>query len=404
MNRMQQGPLSVDQALERVLDGLAPLEVETVPLELAHGRVLAEDLISAMTQPPFPSSAMDGYAVVAADTQGKDAILRLVGEAAAGHPYKGKVGPGEAVRIFTGGAVPEGADAILIQEEARQADGIVTVLEPVKPGMHVRRKGYDFCSGDRLVEAGRRLNARDILLAATMNQAGLPVRRRPKVAILATGDELVRPGEPLREGQIVSSVPYGLEVLIEAAGGAPERIGIARDTRESLAEHIGCAGDADILLTIGGASVGDHDLVQEALKAHGVSFDFWRIAMRPGKPLMFGRKGRQRFLGVPGNPVSALVCSRLFLVPMLRALLGISPALDALEEGILASDVEPNGPRQHYMRAVFTSKNPLTVDPAPTQDSSLVATLARSDCLVVRAPHAPAARKGESVQLLRLDF
>lgn len=404
MNEMRKGPLSVEQALERVLDGLAPLDIETVPLEQAHGRVLAGDIVSEITQPPFPSSAMDGYAVIAADTQKQDASLRLVGEAAAGHPYGKRLNPGEAVRIFTGGAVPDGADSVLIQEDARQVDGTVTVLEPVTAGMHVRRRGYDFSAGDRLLHAGQRLNARDLLLAATMNRASLPVRRRPRVAILATGDELVRPGEPLREGQIVSSIPHGLEALVAAAGGEPQRIGIARDTRESLAEHIARAGEADILLTIGGASVGDHDLVQEALKASGVTFDFWRIAMRPGKPLMFGRKGTQRFLGVPGNPVSALVCSRLFLVPMLRALLGMSPVLDALESAVLACDVEANGPRQHYMRAVFTSTAPLTVNPAPTQDSSLVATLARSDCLVVRAPHAPAAGKGDLVQLLRLDF
>ncbi|MEC9368375.1 MAG: gephyrin-like molybdotransferase Glp [Pseudomonadota bacterium] len=402
---MAKGPLSVEQALTRVLDGLTPLGVETISLDVAHGRVLAEDLAAGMSQPPFPSSAMDGYAVRAADAADPGSVLTLTGESAAGHPCDRLVRSGEAVRIFTGGAVPDGANAILIQENARRApDGSIQVIEPVKPGEHVRRKGYDFNEGDVLLRAGQRLSARDLLLAATMNEAALPVRRRPRVAILATGDELVSPGGTLGAGQIVSSIPHGLEALVNAAGGAARRIGIARDTKESLAEHLASAKEADILVTIGGASVGDHDIVQQALRDAGVAFDFWRIAMRPGKPLMYGRRGDQRVLGVPGNPVSAVVCSRVFLVPMLRALLGLRPMRDTLEQAVLDCDVEANGPRQHYMRATLTAGKPLRVNPSPTQDSSLVAVLARSDCLVIRPPNAPAARKGDTVPLLRLDF
>jgi molybdopterin molybdotransferase len=332
--------------------------------------------------------------------------LTVIGQAAAGHAFDGSVGPGEAVRIFTGAPVPAGANTIVIQEDTSRDGDRVTAKVSSKSGEWIRPKGFDFAQGDVLLTAGRRLGARDLALAAAMNVASLPVRRRPRVAILATGDELVMPGDTPAPDQIISSIPYALMPLILAAGGQPERLGIARDTLDDLARHIARAREADILLTIGGASVGDHDLVQGALKAEGLALDFWQIAMRPGKPLMYGRLGRQRVLGVPGNPVSAILCSRIFLVPMLRRLLGIVGAPEDTRQGVLAGEVPENGPRQHYMRATLSqgANGEVEVTPARSQDSSLLTPLAHADCLIVRPPRAPAAKAGERVPVLTLDF
>ncbi len=406
MNTPRPPLLSVEDALARVVAGLEPTEKETVSLEEGFGRVLADGVAARVTQPPFDASAMDGYAVRAEDVAQVPCSLRIVGEAAAGHPWDGKVGAGEAVRIFTGGAVPDGADAIVIQEDAVRDGEHVTVNEGAEHGVFIRPRGFDFAEGDKLLATGRRLNARDLTLAAAMNVTGFGVRRRPVVAMLATGDELVMPGDDLQPGQIVSSIPYGLAELIRAAGGAPRALGIARDTAESLAERISEARDADILVTIGGASVGEHDLVQDALRNAGMSLDFWRIAMRPGKPLMFGQMGGQRVLGVPGNPVSALVCSRIFLVPMIERLLGVDRADSTPLTAVLARALEQNGPRQHYMRATYErgSNGETRVAPVRSQDSSLMAPLSQADCLIVRAPNAPAARTGDTVEILPLDF
>ncbi len=398
--------LPVEEALARVTAGLEPTGTETVPLEEASGRVLAADVAAQLTQPPFDASSMDGYAVRAADVAQVPATLTVIGQAAAGHAFDGSVGPGQAVRIFTGAPVPSGADAVVIQEDTSRSGDQVTVKEPAKSGEWIRPKGFDFAQGDVLLSAGRRLGARDLALAAAMNVPALPVRRRPRVAILATGDELVMPGATPAPDQIISSIPYALAPLILAAGGQPERLGIARDTLDDLAQHIARAREADILLTIGGASVGDHDLVQSALKAEGLALDFWQVAMRPGKPLMYGRLGRQRVLGVPGNPVSAILCSRIFLVPMLRRLLGITAADGDTRQGVLTGEVPENGPRQHYMRAILSqgANGALEVTPARSQDSSLLTPLAQADCLIVRPPRAPAAKAGERVPILALDF
>ncbi len=398
--------LSVDEALARVVAGLEPNQTEKVSLGEGFGRVLADGVTARVTQPPFNASAMDGYAVRADDVAEVPCSLRIVGEAAAGHPWDGHVGNGEAVRIFTGGAVPEGADAIVIQEDASRDGDHVTVNEAAERGVFIRPRGFDFAEGDELLPAGRRLNARDLTLAAAMNVTGFGVRRKPVVAMLATGDELVLPGDDLKPGQIVSSIPYGLAELIRAAGAAPRALGIAGDTAESLAEHIARAQDADILVTIGGASVGEHDLVQDALRNAGMSLDFWRIAMRPGKPLMFGQLGTQRVLGVPGNPVSALVCSRIFLVPMIERLLGLDRERGRPQVAVLAGKLEQNGPRQHYMRATYEpgANGETRVAPVRSQDSSLMSPLSQADCLIVRAPNAPAARSGETVEILPLDF
>ncbi|HEY7083593.1 MAG TPA: gephyrin-like molybdotransferase Glp [Hyphomicrobiaceae bacterium] len=404
-------PLSVDEALERILDGVEPTAIEFASVEAAHRRTLAEPLAALLTQPPFDASAMDGYAVLAGDVARLPVSLAVIGTAAAGHPFAGDVAAGEAVRIFTGAPLPGGTDAIVIQEN--------TVLEPAESGPtmvrvceghpdpgHVRRKGFDFRAGEILLGAGRRLGPRELSLAAAMGHGSLPLRRRPRVAILATGDELRLPGSRPGPGQIIASNHLGVAALAEAAGAQSRFIGIARDTVESLEEHFARADAADVIVTIGGASVGDHDLVGPALRARGMVLSFWKINMRPGKPLMFGRLGASCVLGLPGNPVSALVCARVFLVPLLRAMLG-EPAHDPHPPAArLGVALEPNGPRQHYMRAITTpgSDGLSIVTPVRSQDSSLLAPLAQADCLIIRAPHAPLAPLGTLVPILPLDF
>ncbi len=398
------GLLSVDEALTRVLDGLTPLAAERVAIEDARGRVLADDLAARVTQPPFDASAMDGYAVRAADVASLPAKLRVIGVAAAGSGFKDRVGRGEAVRIFTGAPVPDGADTVVIQEDTTEAGGLVIIKEAA-PHRHIRPRGQDFRNGDVLLPAGTRLGARELLLAAAMNHAELPVRRKPKVAILATGDEVVPPGSELGPDRIVSSVPYGLTALIEAEGGDAMRLGIAKDDPESLATLARVGGAADILVTIGGASVGERDLVASALEAEGLELDFAKVAMRPGKPLLYGRIGPQRVLGLAGNPVSALISAHVFLKPMLRCMLGIAERSRPLPQATLGAALEANGPRQHYVRAVseWGADGARVVRPLPSQDSSLVAELARADCLILREPDAPSLEVGRIVRILPLD-
>jgi molybdopterin molybdotransferase len=396
--------LSVAEALARVTQGLVPLEAERVALDQALGRVLAEDLAARLTQPPFDASAMDGYAVRAEDVAALPATLRLVGQSAAGAGFRGSVRRGEAVRIFTGAPVPEGTDTIVIQEDAEQASGMVTI-KGVSPTRHIRPRGQDFKEGEVLLAAGTRLGPRELMLAAAMNQPELPVRRKPKVAILATGDEVVPPGSELAPDQIVSSVPLGLAALIESHGGEAMSLGIAKDEPESLVTLARAGRAADILLTIGGASVGERDLVASALRSEGLELDFWRIAMRPGKPMLYGRLGSQRVLGVPGNPVSALICAHVFLKPMLSRMLGLAEEGRPAPEAVLGEALEANGEREHYMRAQskWREDGARIVRPLPSQDSSLVAALARADCLIVRAPHAPALPRGAQVRIMPLD-
>jgi molybdopterin molybdotransferase len=396
--------LSVAEALARVTDGLDPLEAEGVPLADALGRVLAQDLAARLTQPPFDASAMDGYAVRAADVAALPARLTVIGEAAAGSGFGGKIGVSEAVRIYTGAPVPKGADTVVIQENTIAADGVVTVTE-VAPGRHIRPCGQDFAEGDILLHRGTRLGPRELMLAAAMNHAEIPVRRRPKVAILSTGDEVVPPGSALGPDQIVGSVSYGLAALVEAQGGEAISLGIAKDTAESLITLIRTGASADILVTIGGASVGERDLVASALRAEGLDLDFWKIAMRPGKPLLYGRLGSQRVLGVPGNPVAALICGIVFLVPMLHRLLGLRAGSDGFEEALVGEALVANGPRQHYLRATSSrgTGGERVVCALPAQDSSLMADFARADCLIVRPPMAPALEKGGRVTIIPLS-
>ena len=396
--------ISVAEALSRVTRDLAPLEAERVALEAACGRVLAEDLTARLTQPPFDASAMDGYAVRAADVAAVPVTLRVAGESMAGAGYRGRLGPGEAVRTFTGAPVPLGADLIVIQENTEARPGSVTVKD-ASGGPHIRPRGQDFAEGEVLLTAGTRLGPRALMLAAAMNHAELPVRRKPRVALLATGNEVVPPGSELGADQIVSSVPYGLAALIARHGGEAMPLGIASDDPESIVTLARTGSAADILVTIGGASVGEYDLVASALKSEGLELDFWKIAMRPGKPLIFGRMGKQRLLGLPGNPVSALICAHVFLVPMLHRLLGLAEEEHALPQAVLGEAIAANGPREHYMRAYseWREDGVRVVTPLPSQDSSLVAALARADCLIMRAPGAPALPKGASVRIMPLD-
>jgi molybdopterin molybdotransferase len=395
--------LSVGEALARVTNGLDLLKSESVSLDQAAGRMLAEDLAALLTQPPFDASAMDGYALRAADVAALPATLRLIGEAAAGHGFQGAVGVGEAVRIFTGAPVPKGADTIVIQEDTSEADGMVTVQEAA-PGRHIRPRGQDFKHGEVLLTAGTRLGARELMLAAAMNHAELPVRRRPKVALLSTGDEVVPPGSKLAPDQIVASVAYGLAALIEAQGGEAINLGIAKDNTERLVRLARVGSTADILVTIGGASVGARDLVHSALMPEGLELEFSKIAMRPGKPLLYGRLGVQHVLGVPGNPVAALVCGYVFLVPMLRRLLGVHPPALPRLEAELGEALAANGPREYYLRAVsaWTKEGERQVTPLPSQDSSLMAGFARADCLIVLPPNAPPLPRGAHVRILPL--
>lgn len=399
--------LPFEDALARILDGVEPLDTETVAIGDAARRVLAQDIRARLTQPPFDASSMDGFALRAADIADLPASLRLIGEAAAGHGFDGTVGPGEAVRIFTGGPVPEGADTVVMQENATLDGETVTINEGAEKGAAVRPRGQDFTEGERLLPAGKRLNARDLLLAASGNHADLPVRRKPRVAILATGDELVPPGGDPRPDQIISSVPTGLSAMLEAAGAEPKALGIAADTRESLDALVAQAAGADLLLTIGGASVGEHDFVRDALMAAGFRIDFWRIAMRPGKPLMFGTRGDTRVIGLPGNPVSAMICTRVFAFALINALLGAQPGLEPAHRATLECPLEANGPRKHFMRArmrIDKDTGAAKAAALPSQDSSLMAALASADCLIVREPHAPAARPGDKIDIIPLDF
>lgn len=410
MSNASAGLLSVAAALDRVLaTATEPLEAETVPLAEGFGRTLAADLSARRTQPPFDVSAMDGYAVQALDTARPGVPLRVVGQSAAGMGYRGQLASGEAVRIFTGAPVPPGADAILIQENASWDGDSLTAREPAVAGRHIRRAGLDFTEGEIGLGAGSRLNPAELALAAAMNHAHVPVVRRPRVAILATGDELVAPGTQPGPDQIVASNSFAVAALVKAAGGHPVDLGIVRDDLDLLEAAIRGArdGNADVLVTLGGASVGDHDLVQAALVRAGMDLSFWRIAMRPGKPLMHGRIGSMRVLGLPGNPVSSIVCGILFVRPLVRALSGDPhAAVHATEPAVLATDLPANDARADYLRGTLESPpggGPLLARSHSSQDSSMLRVLAGAGCLIVRLPFAPAARAGERCSVLRLD-
>ena len=396
--------ISVEEARARILAGVKPTPAEIVPIADAWSRVVAAPVVARLTQPPADVSAMDGYALRAADgTFG--AVLRVIGAAPAGHPFAGSIGPGETVRIFTGSIVPEGADSILLQEDADRDGDIVTVHETVAEGRHIRRAGQDFASGDTLIPAGRRLTARDIGLAAAGNHPWLAVRRRPRIALLATGDEIALPGEPIAPGGIISSNAHALAALVRAGGGEPIVLPIAADDRAAIAAVADAAAGTEMLVTTGGASVGEHDLVVEGLTARGLEVDFWKIAMRPGKPLMFGRLGMTAVLGLPGNPVSTLICAALFLIPALDLLLGGSGSPPPVTTAVLGAPVKPNDHRADHLRAGLATdeRGTLIATPFSVQDSAMLRRLAFADALVLRPPHAPGLEAGAPVPVIRLD-
>ncbi len=397
--------LSVAEARARILAAFAPLASEQVALPAALGRVLAEPVHARLTQPPFAVSAMDGYAVRAEDVARVPVSLKIVGYAPAGSAYGNPLKPGEAVRIFTGAPLPEGADAIVIQEDTQSSGESVVIKESSPVGHYVRPAGLDFKRGDLGLAAGKRLNARDIGLAAAMNHPWLQVRRRPRVAILASGDEIVMPGERVGPQQIIGSNGLALAAFLRASGAEPIDLGIAPDNREALQRMASGAAGADLLVTTGGASVGDHDLVRAALGEQGMAIDFWKIAMRPGKPLMFGRIGATHVLGLPGNPVSSLVCAIVFLRPALKRMLGEPVETADVETAIAGRDLAETDSRQAYLRSRLSRDGDgrLLATPFDKQDSSMQFLLQKADCLLIRPPRAPALSAGAPVPILRLD-
>lgn len=395
--------ISVETALQTVLAGIRPVATEVVGLAQAAGRVLAEDVAARVSHPPVAVSSMDGYAVRAADLAAVPVRLPVIGQSAAGDAFQGIVQAGQALRIFTGAAVPAGADAVVMQEDTSRDGETVEIRQSVPPGKFIRPAGMDFKTGDVLLGAGTLLDGRSIGLAAAMNHAWLTVRRRPRIAILSTGDEIVMPGEPLGPTQIVGSNGPALVAMVNAAGGEAVHLGIARDSRDSLDAMIASASGCDLLVTSGGASVGDYDLVQDALSEAGLSLGFHKIAMRPGKPLMFGSLHGVPVLGLPGNPVSAMVCAILFLDPMIRAMLG-RPTGTPTMTARLGRDLPANDQRQDYLRGeVMTDQDgALVATPFAQQDSAVLSGLARATCLVIRPPHAPAARVGDTARVILL--
>jgi molybdopterin molybdotransferase len=394
--------LAVAEAQRRVWAAFGPLPAEWLSLDRALGRVLADDLLAKRDQPPQAVSAMDGYALRAADSGDPTRRLRIVGEVPAGQPWAGTIGPGEVVRIFTGGCIPDGADSILIQENAAADDRGLRCREPTSPGRFVRPRGLDFGSGWRGLAGGRRLDPLALGLAAAMGHHWLPVRRQPRVGLLATGDELRWPGETPGAGQIVSSNTTALAAMVRLWGGLPVDLGISPDRPDALERALAGAAGLDLLLTTGGASVGDYDVVRQVLGGQALELDFWKIAMRPGKPLIFGRVGDVPVLGLPGNPVSAAVCGLVFVRGALRRTLNLDPALP-IHELPTAMPLPANDERQDYLRAkLHRASDGERVGVASRQDSSMFATLAEADALLIRPPLAGPSPEGAAVPILRL--
>ncbi|MFH3478982.1 molybdopterin molybdotransferase MoeA [Xanthobacter variabilis] len=397
--------MSVEEALSRVTHSVTPLGIEEVPVEQAAGRVLAADLIARRSQPPADMSAMDGYAVRAADISITPATLTVIGESAAGRPFVGGMGPGQAVRIFTGAVMPEGADTVVIQENTSRDGDLVTTTAATAALRNVRKLGCDFLQGAPGLRAGRRLTSRDIMLAAAMDHATIPVARRPRVAIIQTGDELVLPGRGTgAEGEIVVSNAFGLAALASRAGAVVTDLGLVGDELADIRAVVARAlnGDFDLVVSSGGASVGDHDLMAPALRAEGVDLYVHKIALRPGKPLMFGTRGAVRCLGLPGNPVSSHVCALLFLEPLVRAMQGDAAAVVRTAPARLAVAVPSNDQRRDFMRAHMEHDvdGSVRVTPAASQDSAMLSVLAAADCLLVRPPFAPAAKAGDPCEII----
>ena len=397
--------MPVDEALARILDGVKPLRTETIVLHKALGRVLAKDVQAKRDQPPFPASAMDGYAVRHEDVSTFSVTLEIIGASNAGHAFKGVLKPGTAIRILTGAPVPKGADTIVIQENTERHNNTLRILNETPKGKNIRRAGLDFSKTVVLVKAGTRLKARDIGLLAAGNAARVTVYRMPRIVLFTTGDELVLPGQKARPDQIYSSNSHALEAMVSMLGCDIVNLGIVRDSLAATKAAIRKGLGADVLLTTGGASVGDHDYVQEAFKACGVKIEFWKVALRPGKPFMYGRKGKTHVMGLPGNPVSALVTARLFFTPLIKTLQGLPPT-EQFVTARLATSLPTNDERRDYIRATITEAEDgvRVVTPFGLQDSSMQRTLQTSDALILREPLVPAAAAGSLVKVLILDF
>jgi molybdopterin molybdotransferase len=398
--------ISVEQALQQVLAHAVTLPAEQVPLAQADGRVLAADLKALRTQPPADLSAMDGYAVRSSDVTKAPARLKVIGEVAAGRPFDKSVGPGEAARIFTGGVVPDGADTVVVQEQVSRDGDTVEIQKPSAKGRNVRVRGLDFRAGEIAFTRGHHLHARDLQLAAGMNHPLLPVYRKPKIVLFATGDELVPPGTEPGPGQIVYSNGFALAALAREEGAEVIELGVVGDRLDETIAAVRKARElgADILVTTGGASVGKYDLVQKAFAAEGMELSFWKIAMRPGRPLMHGRLGATQVLGLPGNPVSSYVCAFLFLVPLIRHMSGRSDLAAPVESALLGCDLATNDERADYLRATLKTGNEgLIATPFPIQDSSMMVPLSQADCLVIREPYEAAAKAGSRCRIVKFE-
>lgn len=389
--------ITPEAALAHLFQLITPLGSETVALDQAAGRVLRAPVTAQRDQPPFAASSMDGYAVRGPVNTGM--TLRVVGEAPAGHGFSGTISAGEAVRIFTGAPIPDGADRVIIQEDVTRDGDTITLRDALDAGPYIRTRGTDFSAGDQ-ISAPRRLRPVDLALLAAMNCADVTVSRRPDLAIIATGDELVMPGEDPRADQIIASNAFAIKAMAESEGARARILPIASDSEASLRAVFDLAATADMIVTIGGASVGDHDLVGPVAKAMGATQAFYKIAMRPGKPLMAGRMGGAVLLGLPGNPVSSIVCAHLFLRPALRAMQGLGAWPLPSATARLACDLPPNGPRAHYLRATLGPEG--TITPLPRQDSSLLSVLASADALLVQPPHCPGQPAGTAMRYIAL--
>lgn len=387
--------ISVEDARAQLFDLVAPVSVEHVDLTEAAGRVLAEPVTTLRDLPPFASSSMDGYALKSTEAE-RDAQFKVIGEAAAGRGFDGSIGPGQTVRIFTGAPLPDGADRVVIQEDVRRSGDVIAIAEDQDGPPNIRPAGADFSAGATL-EGPKRLTPADIALLASMNIASVPVRRRPNIALISTGDELVMPGETPGPHQIVASNTFGLKAMLDAAGAQARILPIARDTENALRTAFDLVGDADLVITIGGASVGDYDLVGQVAQKMGLARSFYKVAMRPGKPLMAGRLNDAAMIGLPGNPVSALVCGQVFVVPVIAKMLGLGAHQPVSHSAILTEDLGKNGPREHYMRAEVTNDG---IHAFQRQDSSLLTVLAQANALMIRPPHDPERRAGETVRYL----
>lgn len=389
--------ITVSQAQSLLLELVNPLPMEPVPLANAAGRILSQDVKAQRDQPPFPASSMDGYALKATEAE-QHAQFKVIGEAAAGHSFEGTVGPGQAVRIFTGAPVPTGADFVVIQENVSRSGSLITISDPPGQKSNIRPAGTDFTLGTP-IHAPRKLSPQDVALLASMNISRVPVTRKPVVALISTGDELVMPGQTPGPNQIIASNTFGLKAMLEGIGATVRLLPIARDRLSSLQMAFGLAKGADLIVTIGGASVGDHDLVDEATAGLGMERSFYKVAMRPGKPLMAGNLAGCAMVGLPGNPVSAMICGHIFIEPMIRKMLGLVDRPAPVHQAILAADIGANGPREHYMRAVIEDGQVTVFD---RQDSSLLTVLAQANALLVRAPNDPPRKAGDAVSYLSI--